>query len=241
MLADGAHAPGAVALDIPVARRRLVRRQPAQMDVGPAQQRHPVDVAAAAEVAARGRHLLGTRLRLPRRVDFPGRAIPSPHLSAPAAIAFMRELGVDAVRGYNHALAWEGARLLAERWGTDFSTRSRSSARWPRSPFRHRLAPPSTMHRGCATRCCIDKRIEVQLHSFRDRLYVRICGQIYNEMSDIERLADAVSGRSAADVKDNRRGRRARRDCLVSADFEECRGRGSSQVDDLTDLPVAAE
>ena len=35
-------------------------------------------------------------------------------------------------------------------------------------------------------------RIEVQVHAFRGRLYARVCGQIYNELADIERLAAAV-------------------------------------------------
>ena len=30
-------------------------------------------------------------------------------------------------------------------------------------------------------------RIEVQVHAFRGRLYVRICGQVYIELADIER------------------------------------------------------
>jgi selenocysteine lyase/cysteine desulfurase len=34
--------------------------------------------------------------------------------------------------------------------------------------------------------------IEVQLHAFRDRLYVRISAQVYNTMEEIDRLADAV-------------------------------------------------
>ena len=38
--------------------------------------------------------------------DMPGTRDPSPHLSAPAAIAYMRQLGMDAVRNHNHALAW---------------------------------------------------------------------------------------------------------------------------------------
>ena len=39
--------------------------------------------------------------------------------------------------------------------------------------------------------------IEVQVHAFRGRLYVRICGQVYIELADVERLADAVSGLAA--------------------------------------------
>ena len=37
-----------------------------------------------------------------------------------------------------------------------------------------------------------DHRIEVQVHAFRGRLYARICGQVYIEPSDVERLAAVV-------------------------------------------------
>jgi isopenicillin-N epimerase len=37
-----------------------------------------------------------------------------------------------------------------------------------------------------------DRAIEVQVHAAQGRLYVRISAQIYNEIGDYERLADAV-------------------------------------------------
>ena len=38
----------------------------------------------------------------------------------------------------------------------------------------------------------VDDRIEVQLHAWRGRLWVRVSAQVYNDRSDIDRLADAV-------------------------------------------------
>ncbi len=122
VLADGAHAPGAVALDIPslgvdwyvgnLHKWMWVPRSSGILWTSPARQKS----LHAAVIS------WGLDCGFHAEFDLPGTRDPSPHLSAPAAIAFMRELGVDAVRGYNHALAWEGARLLADRWGTDFST-----------------------------------------------------------------------------------------------------------------------
>ena len=194
VLADGAHAPGAIALDIPslgvdwyvgnLHKWMWVPRSSGILWTSPARQKS----LHAAVIS------WGLDCGFHAEFDLPGTRDPSPHLSAPAAIAFMRELGVDAVRGYNHALAWEGARLLADRWNTDFAT--------PES-FIGTMAtvalPPalgSSLEDASRLRDTLlyDKRIEVQLHSFRDKLYVRICGQVYNELSDIERLADAVSG-----------------------------------------------
>ena len=39
----------------------------------------------------------------------------------------------------------------------------------------------------------VDDRIEVQLHAWRGRLWVRVSAQVYNERSDMVRLAEAVS------------------------------------------------
>ena len=41
----------------------------------------------------------------------------------------------------------------------------------------------------------VEDRIEVQLHAWRRRLWVRISAQVYNEPDDIERLAGAVARR----------------------------------------------
>ena len=42
----------------------------------------------------------------------------------------------------------------------------------------------------------VEDRIEVQLHAWRGRLWVRVSAQIYNDRTDIERLADAVARRN---------------------------------------------
>jgi selenocysteine lyase/cysteine desulfurase len=42
----------------------------------------------------------------------------------------------------------------------------------------------------------LEDRLEVQLHAWRGRLWTRVSAQIYNDHSDIARLADAVARRS---------------------------------------------
>jgi isopenicillin-N epimerase len=37
-----------------------------------------------------------------------------------------------------------------------------------------------------------EDRIEIQLHAWRERLWVRVSAQVYNAFEDIERLAEAV-------------------------------------------------
>jgi isopenicillin-N epimerase len=43
----------------------------------------------------------------------------------------------------------------------------------------------------------VEDRIEVQLHAWRGRLWVRVSAQIYNDPSDIEALAEAIARRMA--------------------------------------------
>ena len=122
VLADGAHAPGAIALDIPslgvdwyvgnLHKWLWVPRSSGILWTSPERQK-TLHASVISWGLDRGFHA---------EFDLPGTRDPSPHLSAPAAIAFMRTLGIEAVQRYNHALAWDGARHLAERWNTEFVT-----------------------------------------------------------------------------------------------------------------------
>ena len=67
VMADGAHAPGAISFRIAGARRRLVRRQPAQVDVGAAQQRHPLGRARSGRRRCIPRSSRGASTRISRR------------------------------------------------------------------------------------------------------------------------------------------------------------------------------
>ena len=125
--------------------------------------------------------------------DLPGTRDPSAHLAAPAAIALMREVGVREVQQYNHALAWAGARRLAERWNVPFDTPEALIGTMATVVLPERIGRTADEALDVRDRLLFDHGIEVQLHSFRDRLHVRISAQIYNTMDDINRLADVVS------------------------------------------------
>jgi isopenicillin-N epimerase len=192
VLADGAHAPGAIALDIgslgvdwyvgnlhkwmwvPRSSGILWAAPDRQADLRPAVISWGLDQGFTTEF------------------DLPGTRDPSPHLSAPAAIAFMQELGVEAVQRYNHSLAWNGAHHLAKRWGTEFL---------PPESMVGTLATVELPASAGATeeeaatlrdRLLFEDRIEVQMHAANGRVHARISAQIYNDLSDIDRLADAV-------------------------------------------------
>src|SRR5258708_4335266 len=122
VLADGAHAPGAIALDIPslgvdwytgnLHKWAWAPRSSGILWAPPERQAdlHPTVISWGLDQGFTAEFdLLGTR-------------DPTQHLAAPAALAFMRELGVEAVRAYNHDLAWRGAHRLAKRWDVPFAT-----------------------------------------------------------------------------------------------------------------------
>jgi isopenicillin-N epimerase len=120
------------------------------------------------------------------------------HLSAPAAIGLMREWGLEAIQAYNHGLVWAGAHRLAERWQTTFDVPESMIASMATVPLPE--AAGTTPAEASALRDALffDDGIEVQMHAFRGRVWARISAQIYNDINDIDRLAEAVARRVGA-------------------------------------------
>jgi isopenicillin-N epimerase len=192
VLVDGAHAPGALPVDVPslgadwyVANLHKwcwVPRSSGILWAPPERQKdlHPAVIS------------WGLDQGFTAEFDAPGTRDATAHLTAPHAIEFMRELGVEAVQQYNHALAWSGARLLAERWHTDFVTPESLIGSMATVMLPERLGRTSDDAAKVRDALLFDHRIEVHTHAFRDRLYARISAQIYNDLADVERLADAM-------------------------------------------------
>jgi isopenicillin-N epimerase len=125
-------------------------------------------------------------------------ADPTSFLSAPEGIALLREWDFDACVSYMHELAWDAASLLADRWRTRFEI--------PRDMVGAMVTVPLPEAAGASDADAIrlrlalldEERIEVQLHAWRGRLWTRVSAQVYNDRSDIERLADAVAKRTTS-------------------------------------------
>jgi isopenicillin-N epimerase len=197
VLVDGAHAPGAIALDVPalgvdwyVANLHKWAWTPRSSGIlwaAPARQAaiHPTVIS------------WGLDQGLAAEFDLPGTRDPSPHLAAPAALDFMRELGVDAVREHNHGLAWRGARRLAELWDVPFETPESMIGTMAAVPLPQALG--STRDDAALLRDALlfEDRIEVHLSARRGRLWARISAQVYNDLDDVERLGAAVLARLA--------------------------------------------
>jgi isopenicillin-N epimerase len=192
VLVDGAHAPGAIPLDIaalgvdwyfgnlhkwcwaPRSAGVLWASKPQQTYLHPTVVSWGLGNGMAAEF-----DLLGTR-------------DPTPFLAAPVAIEMMRKWGFEAICAYNHALAWAGAALLADRLGTDFSTPE--SMIGTMANVRLPLSAGSTKADAGRLRQTLwdADHIEVPVFAHEGQLTLRLSAQVYNDIDDIERLAGAL-------------------------------------------------
>ena len=195
VLVDGAHAPGAIALDIPALgvdwyvgnlhKWAWTPRSSGILWAAPTRQEaiHPTVIS------------WGLDQGLAAEFDLPGTRDPTPHLAAPAALDFMRELGVEAVREHNHGLAWRGALRLAELWDVPFATPESMIGTMASVALPQALG--STRDEAALLRDALlfEDRIEVHLSARRGRLWTRISAQVYNDLDDVERLGAAVLAR----------------------------------------------
>ncbi len=148
------------------------------------------------------------RPRLWKEFDWTGTGDPTPALALPAAIDTIGRLHPDGWTGVmaaNHDLAVEGRRLISEALGVT----PRIPAALHGSMAIVPLPVPATTATGRALKAALldEDRIEVPITAFpvpaaRPRqgdepsaLAVRISAQRYNELSDYERLAEALARR----------------------------------------------
>jgi isopenicillin-N epimerase len=195
VLIDGAHAPGAIDLDIPAIgadwyvanlhKWAFAPRSSGILWAKPERQAalHPTVISWGLDQGFTAEFdLLGTR-------------DPSCHLAAPEAIAYQKELGLEALRAYNHGLAWRGAHFLAERWGSRFEVPESMVGTMATVPLPERAGGDRDQAARLRDAILFEDRIEVQIHAWRGRTWVRISGQVYNDEDDLSRLAEAVSRR----------------------------------------------
>jgi isopenicillin-N epimerase len=196
VLVDGAHAPGVLPLDIPSLRvdwyvANLHKWAHAPRSCGflwadPSRQPglHPPVIS------------WGLDQGFLAEFDWVGTRDPSAWLAAPAGIAFLHDLGIDALRSYNHDLAWRAARMLTDRWGTHVGVGEASvgfMATVPLPPVVGTSADDAARLRDALL---FEDGIEVQVHVACGRMWARVSAQVYNEWGDFERLADAVAARA---------------------------------------------
>jgi isopenicillin-N epimerase len=131
--------------------------------------------------------------------DWTGTRDPSPWLAAPAGLDFMADvLGVAAMREHNHRLAWQSAAKLAARWGFEWATPESMIGCMATVPLPARFAPAdaATAQR-LRDALFFDHGIEAPVLARGGRLWVRLSFQVYNDESDVERLAEAIDALAA--------------------------------------------
>jgi isopenicillin-N epimerase len=122
-------------------------------------------------------------------------ADPTSLLAAPAGIALLHEWDFDACVRYMHGLAAEAAVVLSERWRVPYEIPSGMVGSMITVALPQELGATDADATTLRLALLVDDRIEVQTHAADGRLWIRICTQVYNDRSDIERLADAVARR----------------------------------------------
>ncbi|MBV8201060.1 MAG: aminotransferase class V-fold PLP-dependent enzyme [Acidobacteria bacterium] len=195
VLVDGAHAPGAIALDVPALGADWYVGNLHKWAWAP----RSSGILWAARERQAGLHPTviswGLDQGIAAEFDMPGTRDPTPHLAAPAALDFMRELGVDAVRRYNHDLVWRGARRLAELWEVPLTVPEAMIGTMAMLPLPERLGATRADAEALRDALLFADGIEVHMSARRGRLWVRISAQIYNDLDDVERLGAAVLAR----------------------------------------------
>ena len=192
VMADGAHAPGAIPLTIEqlgvdwyvanLHKWMWVPRSSGILWASPERQGtlHPAVVS------------WGLDEGFTTIFDLPGTRDPSPHLAAPAAIDLFDDWGLEAIRRYRHDLAWQAAQHVSQRWDTPFETPSSMIGAMVTVTLPASLGSTREDAQQLRDALLFADDIEVPVHAYRGRLRARISAQVYNDMTDIDRLATTV-------------------------------------------------
>jgi isopenicillin-N epimerase len=197
VLADGAHAPAALALDIPtlgvdwyVANLHKWAFAPRGCGVlwASADRRdglHPSVISWGLDV---GWH---------QEFDWTGTRDPTPCLCAPEGIAFIDFLGADAMRAHNHALVHGAAVRLSARWGEAWTLPESMTGCMASIALPAHLGTDTTHAGALKDWLLFERHIEAPVMARDGRLRVRLSAQVYNDDEDIERFAAAVEAYAA--------------------------------------------
>jgi isopenicillin-N epimerase len=195
VLVDGAHAPGQIPVDIPSlgvdwysANLHKWAHAPRSCGIlwtAPERQKglHPTVVS------------WGLDEGYCAEFDWVGTRDPSTWLAAPEGISFLKELGEEAARAYNHGLAMEAASILTDRWGTKFGVPEAHVGSMVTVPLPESFGSMRPESWRLRDALLYEDGIEVGVHASHGRLWTRVSAQVYNDRDDVERLASAVAAR----------------------------------------------
>ena len=196
VLADGAHALGALPVDIAklgvefytgnLHKWAMAPRPSAILWAAPARQKdlHPTAIS------------WGFGKGMSAEFDMLGTRDASMWLASPEGIAFMRDIGLAEMREYNHRTVWEAARSLTERWGTQIPAPESMYGSMVTIPLPERFGTTREAAARLKDVLLFEEGIETQPNFIQGRIYVRLAAQVYNDASDFEKLRLAIEKRA---------------------------------------------
>jgi isopenicillin-N epimerase len=207
VLIDGAHVPGMLAVDVSAIgadfwlgnlhKWAFTPRPTALLAVAP-EHRAGMRAPVVSWEQASG---------YPVAHEFAGTLDYTAWLAAPAGVHLLRTLGPDRVRTHNTDLAANAQRLiadtLAEHWPsggqrTDLLELARAGLLGSQAvsmrlvPLPPGIADDPDAARDLRDRLALEHRIEVPINTWNGIGLLRLCAQIYNQLDDYDRLADAL-------------------------------------------------
>jgi isopenicillin-N epimerase len=198
VIVDGAHAPGMVDLDIPAVGADFYVGNCHKWLFAP----KGSGFLWAAPEAQAGIHPLvishGYGSGFLAEFDWTGTRDPSAWLAVNTALDFVETIGADVLRDHNRALMLAATALIAGQWSTQagappslLGTMAAIAVPTDRGRF---SSVPATWESAAAIHDYLwqDHRIEIPVPVFNGRIWVRISAQIYNQIGDYRRLADAL-------------------------------------------------
>jgi isopenicillin-N epimerase len=192
VLVDGAHAPGAIPLDIAALG---VDWYTANLHKW-AQAPRSCGILWAALERQRGLHppviSWGLDQGFNAEFDWVGTRDPTPWLAAPAGLQFLADLDFAGVSAWNHGMACESAHLLCARWHMSAGVPDRNIATMATVPAPERFGGRPEDAARLRDALLFDHHIEVHVFAAWSRVWVRVSAQLYNDRSDVERLGEAV-------------------------------------------------
>lgn len=193
VLVDGAHAPGAVPVDVS---RISAEWYAANLHKWAWSPRSCGFLHARADQRA-GLHApilsWGLDQGLAPEFDWQGTFDPTPMLSAPEGIMMLKELGLSEVQRYNHAFAWRAANALRQQLGASLLAPESMVGTMSTVILTPDFGSTAADAFRLRDRLLFEERIEVQVHEAGGRIHLRVSGQIYNDDEDIEALLRALT------------------------------------------------
>lgn len=195
VLVDGAHAPGAIALDVDslgvdfyVANLHKWLWTPRSCGFVWAAEEHVAKLHPTVISWGYGNGLAA-------EFDLLGTRDPSPFLTAPFAIELWQDWGGETILQHNHDLVVKNAHRLAEAWGTEFAIPHEMIGPMAYVALPEGLGSTRVEAVALQESLLADDRIEVPVFADNGRLTCRISAQIYNDDNDFAFLIDAVKSR----------------------------------------------